>query len=113
MTTLVEGTQPNIAGNLVLTSVISDSPDILVATANTLSTTGIFVYSNIRTPLTNVISDSPDILVATANTLSTTGIFVYSNIRTPLTNVISDSFSRASQNTTTISTPTTRQILIR
>ncbi len=80
MTTLVEGTQPNIAGNLVLTSVISDSPDILVATANTLSTTGIFVYSNIRTPLTNVISDS---------------------------------FSRASQNTTTISTPTTRQILIR
>lgn len=56
MTTLVSGTQPGTGGTAALTDVTTVAPNIEVIEATSLSTTGVFAFSETRPLLTNVES---------------------------------------------------------
>ena len=113
MTTLVSGTQPVSGGTASLTDAVTVGPSRSVATANSLSTSGIFTYSAIRPVLLPTVTVPVPVTVATANSLSTTGIFTYSAIRPVLADTVSISLTQRGAGQAGTSAPATRQILIR
>jgi protein tyrosine phosphatase (PTP) superfamily phosphohydrolase (DUF442 family) len=113
MPILEDGSQPTVTGNLVLTDVISVSPDMKVDVATSLVTDGIFTFSNIRPVVTDVISVSPDMKVDVATSLVTDGIFTFSNIRPVLTGFTGIALGQPGSGPAVASAPVTRQILIR
>lgn len=113
MPTLESGTLPATGGTAELTGVVSVSPAVTVTTADSLSTTGIFTFSNIRSGLSPTVSVNLPLNIATANSLSTTGIFTYSNIRPALTGVTGISLTQLGTGPQTAAPAQTRQLLIR
>ena len=115
MPILEVGTQPPSAntGNLILTSVVSVSPVATVTTANSVSTTGVFTYSNTRSVLSPTVSVNVSAKVTVANSFSTTGVFTYSNTRTILSGVTGLSFTQPGTGPQVTAPAPTRQLLIR
>lgn len=113
MPILEAGSQPTITGNLTLTNVIAVSPDMKVDAVTSVTTSGIFTFSNIRSVLTGVIAVAPDVKVDVATSLVTDGIFTFSNIRPVLTGFTGIALGQPGSGPAVSSAPVTRQILIR